>query len=385
MISKIKNKIIEFIQKNHQISPSLLRFPIPDTFWKAGIHNLLFRLGNYYFTYSQMLSKKDRVMGYPSHLTVDVTNICNLKCPLCPTGIGAPGRSKGKMPLDKFRRIIDEIGRYLISIDLFNWGEPLFNNEIYGMVAYAHKHHIVTSISTNFNYLPGNSAERLITSGLDILILSIDGASKETYEKYRVGGNFSRVIDNISALVNKKRQLGANNPYICWQFLVMKHNEHEVDKAKEMAAELGVDKITIDHAYLPIATREEAMQWLPKNPKYHRYNLQELEKGWKAQDMHERSLQSSDEPSTGSSIRKNFKRRVNCAWLWTQTTINWDLSVSPCCAIFDPSEDFGNLSGASFKEIWNNEKYRASRRFSSKGEVNGTITICMRCPLAMHG
>jgi radical SAM protein with 4Fe4S-binding SPASM domain len=382
MISKAKNKIIRFIQKNPQISPSLTRFPIPDTFWKAGIFRLLFRLSNYYFAYSRMLSKKDRVRGYPSHLFIDVTNICNLKCPLCPTGAAAPGRPEGMMPLAMFKRVIDEMGEYLISVDLFNWGEPLLNKNIYEMVAYAHKHHIITSISTNFNYLPGNSAERLITSGLDILILSIDGASHEVYEKYRVGGKFSKVIDNISAIVNKRRQLGATNPYICWQFLVMRHNEHEIEASKEMASKLGIDKITIDHAYLPVATREEAMKWLPKNPKYHRYNLEELEKGWNERKVHGEQSESTHNHTIESSVMKDCKRRVDCSWLWTQATINCDGSLSPCCAIFDPAADFGDLSHDSFRNIWNNEKYMVSRHFSSTGEMKDPVTICMKCPLA---
>jgi MoaA/NifB/PqqE/SkfB family radical SAM enzyme len=378
MISKLKNKISKFINKYPQTSPSLIRFPVPDTFWKAGILRLLFRLGNYYFAYSRMSSKKDSVRGYPSHLFIDVTNICNLKCPLCPTGMGAPGRPKGMMPLAMFKRVIDEMGKYLISVDLFNWGEPLLNKEIYEMVAYAHKHHIVTSISTNLNYLPGNSAERLITSGLDILILSIDGASQEVYEKYRVGGNFSKVIDNITAFVKKKRQLGVDHPYIYWQFLVMKHNEHEIETAREMAAELGVDKIAFDHAYLPVATRREAMNWLPMDSKYHRYNLEELEKVWDAQEDQKELLESANE----SVILEDFKRRINCSWLWTQATINCDGSLSPCCAIFEPAGDFGNLSHESFKNVWNNEKYKASRHFSLTGEVKGPVTICMKCPLA---
>ena len=140
----------------------------------------------------------------------------------------------------------------------------------------------MTSVSSNFQHFSEAAAEQLISSGLDILILSIDGASQESYEKYRIGGNFRNVIDHISLLVKKKRERGSTTPYICWQFLVMKHNEHEVETAKKMAEELGVDSVTIDHAYLPVGTKEEAMKWLPRNPHYHRYDLAELERGWQA-------------------------------------------------------------------------------------------------------
>jgi radical SAM protein with 4Fe4S-binding SPASM domain len=284
------------------------------------------------------------------------------------------------MSFAQFKKIIDEIGTYLISIDFFNWGEPLLNKDDYRMIGYAHKQKIVTTISSNFQHFSERGADEMISSGLDNLILSIDGASQESYEKYRIGGNFQKAIDNISTLVKKKRESGVNHPYIYWQFLVMKHNEHEIEKASEMARELGVDTIGIDPAYLPVETREIAMQCLPSNSKYHRYNLEELEKKWQAQENQTQSPQPSDTPSTVS-----YKRLINCSWLWTQTTINWDGGISPCCAIWDPSHDFGNITGSSFKEVWNNDKYRASRIFSAKGEVDKTLTTCMICPFASHG
>ena len=379
--NSLARKVLKFIKKFPHMGPTLARFPVPDTFWNAGLPRILFRLANYYTAYFQMLIKRDNVFSYPAHLIADVSNICTLQCPLCPTGAGTPGRKKGMMPLSTFKKIIDEIGKYLISIDLFNWGEPLLNKDIYEMISYAHGRNIVTSASTNFQHFSEEDAEKLISSGLDILILSIDGASQESYEKYRVGGDFQRVIENISLLVKKKKERGRRHPYIRWQFLVMRHNEHEVEAARRMARELGVDSITIDHAYLPVATREEAMKWLPGDSRYHRYNVEELEKRWQAVGSQPDFSETGAGPDDGQD---DLKRKVNCSWLWTQTTINWDGSVNPCCAIYDPSGDFGNISDTSLKNIWNNEKYRESRRFSSKGEIGETVTVCMRCPLAMH-
>jgi radical SAM protein with 4Fe4S-binding SPASM domain len=379
--SSLLPRVLKFIRKFPHLGPTLGRFPIPDTFWHAGILRLLFRIANYYAAYFHMLIKKDNIPSYPTHIIADVTNICNLRCPLCPTGAGVPGRKKGMMPLSTFRKIIDETGKYLISIDLFNWGEPLLNEDIYDMITYAHERHIVTSVSTNFQHFSEEYAERLISSGLDILILSIDGASQESYEKYRVGGDFRKVIENISLLVKKKRERGCRHPYICWQFLVMKHNEHEMEAAKRMARELGVDHITVDHAYLPVATRQEAVKWLPGDSRYHRYDVEELKERWEAAERNRDIVQKCDEDSGGG---QELRRKANCSWLWTQTTINWDGSVSPCCAIYDPAEDFGNISRTALRNIWNNRKYRESRRFSSKGEAGETLTVCMKCPLAMH-
>ena len=137
------------------------------------------------------------------------------------------------------------------------------------------------------------------------------------------------------------------------------------------------------------------MKWLPRNPHYHRYDLAELERGWQAAEKAQEPAAASDNqqaadetqkvPKEDSHAQNNFHRRVNCSWLWTQTTINWDGSVSPCCAVYDPSFDFDTLSETSFKKVWNNEKYRASRRFSSTGEAGGTITVACNARLPCTG
>jgi radical SAM protein with 4Fe4S-binding SPASM domain len=395
MESRLMHKVKKFFRTFPHLGPVITRFPVSRTFWNAGMFRIVLRLANHYANYAQMLMKRDAVFSYPSHLIIDITNVCMLKCPLCPTGAGLPGRKKGMMPLTAFKKIIDEMGTHLISIDLFNWGEPLLNKDVSAMIAYAHSRHIVTSLSSNFQHFSDAAAEQLISSGLDILVLSIDGASQESYEKYRVGGDFGKAIEHISLLVKKKRELRSAHPHICWQFLVMRHNEHEVEAAKKMAAERGVDSITIDHAYLPVAPKKEAVKWLPQDPKYHRYDPAALERGWQAHEEEQDTSAASDKqrpaadtqeiPGDAFHERKDSRRRVNCSWLWTQATINWDGSVAPCCAVYEPSFDFGSISGTSFKKVWNNEKYRASRRFSSRGETGSVMTVCMQCPLAKHG
>ena len=395
MEGSLTHKVKKFFRTFPHLGPVITRFPVSGTFWNAGPFRILLRVANHYANYAQMLMKRGAVFSYPSHLIIDITNVCMLKCPLCPTGAGLPGRKKGIMPLTVFQKIIDEAGNYLISIDLFNWGEPLMNKDASAMIAYAHSRHIVTSLSSNLQHFSEAVAEQLISSGLDILILSIDGASQESYEKYRVGGDFGKAIEHISLLVKKKRELRSAHPHICWQFLVMRHNEHEVEAAKKMAAELGVDSITIDHAYLPVTPKEEAMKWLPQDPKYHRYDPAELEKRWQALEEEQDIASASDKLQTAADTQairnendagqNDYKRRVNCSWLWTQATINWDGSVAPCCAVYEPSFDFGSISETSFKKVWNNEQYRASRRFSSKGETGKVMTVCMQCPLAKHG
>ena len=180
--------------------------------------------------------------------------------------------------------------------------------------------------------------------------------------------------------MKKKKEHGSDRPHITWQFLVFRHNEHEIDAATKMAKDLGVDEVAIEPAVIPVHCRQEAERWVPSDPRYQRYNMNELEETWAAQER----IQVPGEMTSGNPIQEEttVRRKPDCFWLWTWASIGWNGSVFPCCHVFDSSSDFGTIADKPFKKVWNNEKYRASRRFSSKGEAAGLRTICMKCPAA---
>jgi len=303
------------------------------------------------------------VIGYPIELVVDPVNVCNLHCPLCPTGQGRKERSRGKMPFSNFKRIIDEIGSYLYQIDLHNWGEPLLNEDIFAMIRYAHDRNIRVRVSTNLNFFDENKAEKLVKSGLDDLFVSLDGTSQETYKKYRIRGDFNKVIKGIETIIRKKKELNKCTPHVIWQFLVMKHNEHEIPKAKEIAKDLRVDKLM----FLPIHTdmgrelfeddetkTEKYEEWLPRNEKYNIYNMR-------------------------AKTRK--MRPKICSFLWVQMVVNWNGSVSPCCSVYEEELDFGNIFDSGIKTVWNNTLYRISRQMVRRRKVcnSDMKTACYYC------
>jgi radical SAM superfamily enzyme YgiQ (UPF0313 family)/MoaA/NifB/PqqE/SkfB family radical SAM enzyme len=301
--------------------------------------------------------REEYVYSYPYWLTVDPANFCTLKCPFCPTGQGRGSREKKMLAPGDFRKIMDKIGQYLIHIDFCNWGEPLLNKDIYGMIKYAKKHSIDTTVSSNFNNFDEISAEAIILSGLDKLIVSIDGASRETYSKYRSGGDFDKVMNNLKLLLRKKRELKAANPYIIWQFLVFRHNEHEIEDAKRMAGDLGVDSVGITKAF--IGNRE----WIPLNEEYSHY--------------------SKKEEIKGEFTSQYFKPLQNnmCNWPWEAIVINSNGSVSPCCSVEDEIDDFGDIFKSPFLEIWNGDKYRQARRSikNKNRPESGKSNICFGC------
>lgn len=302
-----------------------------------------------------------RIMGYPIKLTIDPASLCMLKCPLCPTGQGSPLRKRGLLDFENYKKIIDELSPWLFEVSLYNWGEPLLNKNLVKMIEYAHKKKIFTSVNSNLNVKIDNAfADSLIKSGLDNLIVSIDGITQKTYSKYRRGGDLSLALGNLRKIIGAKKKAKTDTPKICWQFLVMRHNENEIEEAKKLSKDIGVDSMFIGaircdmgaEIYIDDQKKVNSIKnWLPTKSKYSRYDYE-------------------------NKKRKTIKK--NCHFLWATSVINWNGSVSPCCAIYNEGEDFGNAFEAGFRKIWNNPKYRLARKAISTKNPNLPI-VCKNC------
>jgi len=301
------------------------------------------RIVNYFLAYYQYYFKHSRLISRPIYITVDISNICQLRCPLCPTGQVLPGREKKNMSFELFKKIIDELSPYAYGLDLYHWGEPFFNQDIFKMVKYAVDKGLFTNISTNFQILfKGKDFFDLLFCGLHHLIVSLDGSSQESYQKYRIGGDFQRVVENIKGIIRAKIELKKRFPFVTLQFLVNRHNEHEIDKIKLLAKELQVDQLSLSPILINIKNDIEFKEWLPQDQRYSCYDYQN---------------------------RTKKKRQNNCNWLWLHAVINPDGGVSPCCHVYHTSTDIGNVVGQNFRAVWNNKFYRDSRRFLKERRI----------------
>jgi len=306
------------------------------------------------------LFKNSRVFGKPLKISIDPCSICQLECPLCPTGQNAGGRSLGRMPFEKFEALLKELGPFLYEIDLNNWGEPFLNKDLIKMAGFCHGKRIRTSVNTNLNVrLSEKEAESLVKTGLDVLYVSMDGITQATYEKYRKKGKLKNVQDNIRLVASKKKELGSKTPKIVWQFLVSKFNEHEIPKLEAVKEKLGANELAIGFLRSDMGKEiftkdrekvESLRKWLPKNESLSRYDYESRER----------------------KLKKKF-----CAFPWFVSVVNWNGSVSPCCASYFEKFDFGNAFGNGFKEVWNNEKYRAARKAVAQKKPTGTV--CDNC------
>lgn len=292
-----------------------------------------------------------KLRAKPIKLVIEATNVCNLHCPGCFTGVGENGRVRSAISLDFYRRILNEIGDTLIEIEFYNWGEPFLCKTITQMISDAHEKGIATLISSNMSVpFDEEKAEAVVKSGLTMLGVSLDGATQENYEKYRRGGDLSLVLRNAQMVIDAKKRLGSSTPRVMWSFHVFAHNVDEVAAAQAKCTEMGFDD-----------------QFFSKGLTY----------GAEWDDTRFNYF-----PPSYSPIRCNF--------LWYYAVIHNDGGVAPCCGSFYREDDLGRLSPApgqpgvqTFAEIWNNEGFQAVRGLFAAKLKDATPScggLCDACP-----
>ncbi|MDZ4182422.1 MAG: radical SAM protein, partial [Candidatus Cloacimonadaceae bacterium] len=228
---------------------------------------LLNAAGSYLSYRLALVTKRARIGFYPPAIMIEPTNICNLKCPLCPSGNGELMRPRGMMPLARFKSVIREVRDHSGMLIFWSQGEPFLHPEAFAMIDFAVKSGMYVLTSSNLSL--EIDLMKLLDSGLQHLIVSMDGISPATYDQYRVNGDYELVLRNMKELIRLKKQLGSRHPYIIWQFIVMKHNEHEIPEVKRMAKELGVDKLELKTAQ--IYAQQDMQTYMPSDEKYARY------------------------------------------------------------------------------------------------------------------
>ena len=303
--------------------------------------------------YISKISKKPIQWGYPVSISFEPTTSCNLRCPECPSGLREFTRPTGMLQKDFFTQTIDDISKELLYLIFYFQGEPYLNTSFLDMVKYASDKGLYTATSTNAHYLTDAAAKKTVESGLDRLIISIDGTTQEAYKQYRVGGNLDKVIEGAKNIVKWKKELNSKTPFVFFQFLVVKHNEHQIEDIKKLAKEIGVDQVRFKSAQV-YDYENDPNNLIPVNEKYSRYKRN----------------------ADGSFKAKN-KFANSCRRLWSANVITWDGLVVPCCFDKDAMHRLGNLKNESFKKIWHNDNYKQFRGELMKSRKN--IDICANC------
>ncbi len=306
-------------------------------------------LGSYYLS---RITGKASVSGMPVSISMEPTTSCNLRCPECPSGLRAFSRPTGMLQPDFFEKVIDELAPDLLYLILYFQGEPYLNKNLFEMIHYASQKKIYTATSTNAHYLDDDNARKTIESGLDRLIISIDGTTQETYQQYRIGGSLEKVIKGAQNMVKWKRQLKSKTPHLIFQFLVVKPNEHQIKEVQQLAKSIGIDEVVYKTAQLYDYVHGNEL--MPNDLTHSRYK--------------------KNKDGT-YSIRNPL---LNHCWrMWHSCVITWDGNVVPCCFDKDANHRLGQVATLGFRKVWQSEPYNRFRKLVLKSRSN--IDICTNC------
>ncbi|MEO8769776.1 MAG: radical SAM/SPASM domain-containing protein [Ferruginibacter sp.] len=303
--------------------------------------------------YISRFTKKPVQWGLPVSVSFEPTTSCNLRCPECPSGLRAFSRPTGMLEKDFFTQTIDDIHKQLLYLIFYFQGEPYLNTAFLDMVKYASSKKIYTATSTNAHYLTDEAARKTVESGLDRLIISIDGTTQDVYQQYRVGGKLEKVLEGTKNIVKWKKELKSKTPFVFFQFLVVKPNEHQIEDIKRLAKEMGVDEVRFKTAQV-YDFENDPNKLIPTIDKFSRYKKNE-----------------------DGTYRAKNKLANRCWKLWHANVITWDGLVVPCCFDKDAMHQLGNLKNESFKNIWHNPNYKQFRGDLMKSRKN--IDICANC------
>jgi radical SAM protein with 4Fe4S-binding SPASM domain len=355
-------QIVIFINQSLSVAPCSLFFSylwfmsqFTDS-WNI-VKHLTFRRGwnlvllktSYWFS---RLTRKANTWGNPFSLSIEPTTACNLGCPECPSGLKQFTRPTGKLNLDLHEKILSQVSSSVFYINYYFQGEPFLHPQFLDLIRQAKKHKIYTATSTNAHFIDQKKAEEIIDSGLDRLIISIDGLTQETYENYRVHGNLAKVIEASKLLIEAKEAKASATPHLIFQFLAVKPNEHEIPAIFTLGNEMGIDEVRIKTAQ--VYDYENGNPLIPENEKYSRYKRQ-----------------------TDGTYKLKYATGNHCWRMWSGSVLTWDGKVVPCCFDKDAQHVLGSVETSNFQTIWKDKKYRNFRQAILTGR--NQIDICQNC------
>jgi len=317
-----------------------------------------------------VLLKRPVVLAQPFSASVEPVSCCNLSCPQCPVGLNNVHREEKSIDLGFYKEIINEISRKTWYLMLYFQGEPLLHKDFIAMVSHAVKRKMYTVTSTNAQLLSRDMADALVTSGLNRIIISIDGTDQETYAKYRKGGELEKVTDGVRYLVELKRMNRTRQPLIILQFLVFRHNQHQVEEIQRLGHDLGADRVECKSVQIYKGAEgaestggtesaggtdvSDGADLLPDSRKYRRYDV-----------------------TAEGDLLLNRKMMNRCRRLWDTVVITSDARIVPCCYDKEGVHDLGSLKENGFLDIWKGKEFMAYRKRVLKDRKS--IDICNNC------
>ena len=313
----------------------------------------------------------------PIDLTVDFTTVCQLHCPYCSVGNGTIHRNKTHIPVSMYSSLMEDVGDALFIVWNFSAGEPLLHKQSADLLRMSTQREVFSVISSNLSMkLSPDRIDDILLSGLGMLSVSLDGANPAAYSKYRRGGDFNLVMDNLATFVRRKHELGLTHPIVEWRYLIFEHNQDDIETARQMAADIGVDLLEFHHGAAPETSDDPDM-------------VRPMTVPMPSPFVFGPALELGQQRATPSLRAHIAGRKVAlssappdgplCDWLYYSGMIYPDGAVGPCCVATDEEDDFASLNSGVFTEAWNNDVYQSARQSYVDGAPSGTV--CDRCPV----
>jgi radical SAM protein with 4Fe4S-binding SPASM domain len=317
------------------------------------IHSGIINFGKISFSYlvSRIL-KRSFHAGWPLAVSIEPTNRCNLRCPECPSGNDTLKRNRGFMDRAMFNSVIDQLSPQLLYLTLYFEGEPFLHPDFFDFVNYAASKGIFVATSTNGHFLDRASAEKTVRSGLHKLIISLDGYDQASYEKYRIGGDFGKVIDGLKNLAEARQRLNSKRPEIELQCLLFSANENRKSEIRRLGKESGADRVVFKTAQF--YDYEKGNPMMPLKKVHTRYSR-----------------------DRNGNLRLKAHQPNSCFRMWSSCVITWDGLVVPCCFDKDGDHVFGDLKIEKFRDIWRSPKSENFRNIILKRRKS--VDICLNC------
>lgn len=317
------------------------------------IKNLVASEWNYLLSRMGMV----RCNHYPTFVSIEPANFCPLHCPACPVGRkGKDEKHHTMLSMETYRTILEKLSPYVHTIQFYFQGEPLLNRQLPKMIALAKQEGLYTSISTNAQVINSLLADQLVVSGLDHIIVSIDGLSEESYRAYRQGGSLHKALEGLCHIRQAKQKHNAHIR-IELQCLRLKSNEHEWQHFKRTYRHMGADSLTLKTAQF--YDYEHGNDLMPSNSKYSRYTF-DVKSGCYRPKNRYKSLKD-----------------VPCRRLWKGCVIDVHGNMFPCCFDKEGQYSFGNLVQSSLDDVWFSNQALLFRQSVTQDRMQ--YNICTNC------
>ena len=303
---------------------------------------------------ASILIHRQFVSGMPLAAGLEFTNVCNLRCPECPSGSDKLTRARGFMTEKLFDKFITEAAPYLHNINLYFQGEPMLHPLFFDFIEKCGNTRI--TVSTNGHFLSEENSRKLAESAISKLIVSLDGMDSSSYSRYRVGGDFDLVLAGIRSVSREISKI-KSSVKLEIQFLVNRYNEFQMPAVRQFAKEV---KASLKLKSMQVMNCERIEEWMPENEKFRRYRKNE-----------------------NGIFKLNNSYNNSCLRLWTNPVITWDGKVVPCCFDKDADHVMGDLNKESLRGIWHGEKFKSFRDAVLRNRQ--AIEICRNCTSGLKG